>query len=50
MDDGRRPRRHAHQSLPPEPQTEGKIAVSLWLARDPRIALAAPQAGAKEVA
>ena len=28
------------QTLPPGP--EGKIAVSLWLARDPRIALAAP--------
>jgi ubiquinone/menaquinone biosynthesis C-methylase UbiE/DNA-binding transcriptional ArsR family regulator len=30
----------AHKSLPPEPQ--GKIGVSLWLARDPRIALAGP--------
>jgi len=30
------------QSLPPEPASEGKIAVSLWLARDPRLALAAP--------
>ncbi len=30
------------QTLPPGP--EGKIAVSLWLARDPRIALAAPPA------
>jgi ubiquinone/menaquinone biosynthesis C-methylase UbiE len=29
------------QTLPPGP--EGKIAVSLWLARDPRILLAAPQ-------
>jgi len=29
-----------HQTLPPGP--EGKIAVSLWLARDPRIVLAAP--------
>ena len=28
------------QTLPPGPQ--GKIAVSLWLARDPRVALAAP--------
>jgi hypothetical protein len=28
------------QTLPPGP--EGKIAVSLWLGRDPRIALAAP--------
>jgi ubiquinone/menaquinone biosynthesis C-methylase UbiE len=34
------------QTLPPEPQ--GKIAVSLWLARDPRIVLAAPKA--REVA
>jgi ubiquinone/menaquinone biosynthesis C-methylase UbiE len=34
------------QSLPPGP--EGKIAVSLWLARDPRIVLAAP--AAREVA
>jgi ubiquinone/menaquinone biosynthesis C-methylase UbiE len=34
------------QTLPPEP--EGKIAVSLWLARDPRILLAAPTA--REVA
>jgi ubiquinone/menaquinone biosynthesis C-methylase UbiE len=25
-----------HRSLPPEPGSEGKIAVSLWLARDPR--------------
>jgi ubiquinone/menaquinone biosynthesis C-methylase UbiE/DNA-binding transcriptional ArsR family regulator len=33
------------QTLPPGP--EGKIAVSLWLARDPRIVLAAP---AREVA
>jgi ubiquinone/menaquinone biosynthesis C-methylase UbiE/DNA-binding transcriptional ArsR family regulator len=28
------------RSLPPEPGSEGKIAVSLWLARDPRIVLA----------
>jgi ubiquinone/menaquinone biosynthesis C-methylase UbiE/DNA-binding transcriptional ArsR family regulator len=34
------------QTLPPGPQ--GKIAVSLWLARDPRIVLAAP--AAREVA
>ena len=34
------------QTLPPGP--EGKIAVSLWLARDPRIALAQPTA--REVA
>ena len=26
--------------LPPEPGPEGKIAVSLWLGRDPRIVLA----------
>jgi len=25
-----------HKSLPPEPGTDGKIAVSLWLARDCR--------------
>jgi len=25
-----------HRSLPPEPRSEGKVAVSLWLARDPR--------------
>jgi ubiquinone/menaquinone biosynthesis C-methylase UbiE len=30
-----------HRSLPPEPGSEGKVAVSLWLGRDPRIALAA---------
>jgi ubiquinone/menaquinone biosynthesis C-methylase UbiE/DNA-binding transcriptional ArsR family regulator len=30
------------QSLAPEPASEGKIAVSLWLGRDPRLALAAP--------
>src|SRR6516165_9375199 len=35
------------RSLAPEPASEGKIAVSLWLGRDPRIALAAP---AREVA
>jgi hypothetical protein len=29
------------QTLPPGPQ--GKIAVSLWLARDPRIVLATPK-------
>jgi ubiquinone/menaquinone biosynthesis C-methylase UbiE len=28
--------------LPPEPSSEGKIAVSLWLACDPRILIAAP--------
>jgi ubiquinone/menaquinone biosynthesis C-methylase UbiE len=30
------------RNLPPEPASESKIAVSLWLARDPRIALAGP--------
>ena len=35
------------QSLAPDPASEGKIAVSLWLGRDPRITLAAP---AREVA
>jgi ubiquinone/menaquinone biosynthesis C-methylase UbiE len=34
-----------HKTLPPEP--EGKIAVSLWLARDPRVLIAGP---AREVA
>jgi ubiquinone/menaquinone biosynthesis C-methylase UbiE len=34
--------------LPPEPNSDGKIAVSLWLGRDPRIALAG--ATAREVA
>jgi ubiquinone/menaquinone biosynthesis C-methylase UbiE/DNA-binding transcriptional ArsR family regulator len=29
-----------HRTLPPEPGSEGKIAVSLWLARDPRIDIA----------
>jgi ubiquinone/menaquinone biosynthesis C-methylase UbiE/DNA-binding transcriptional ArsR family regulator len=29
-----------HQSLAPEPGPDGKIAVSLWLARDPRVAFA----------
>jgi ubiquinone/menaquinone biosynthesis C-methylase UbiE/DNA-binding transcriptional ArsR family regulator len=36
------------KTLPPEPNSDGKIAVSLWLARDPRIALAG--ATAREVA
>jgi SAM-dependent methyltransferase len=36
-----------HQSLPPEPGSDGKVAVSLWLARDPRIAVAAQKASAK---
>jgi len=37
----------SHRNLPPEAGSEGKIAVSLWLARDPRISVAA---GAREVA
>jgi ubiquinone/menaquinone biosynthesis C-methylase UbiE/DNA-binding transcriptional ArsR family regulator len=32
-----------HHSLPPEPGSEGKITVSLWLAHDPRMIVAAPQ-------
>ena len=40
----RGPRRHHAESIAPE--GDGKIAVSLWLARDPRIQLA----GRKEVA
>jgi ubiquinone/menaquinone biosynthesis C-methylase UbiE len=36
------------RNLAPEPSSEGKIAVSLWLGRDPRIVLAAP--AAREVA
>jgi ubiquinone/menaquinone biosynthesis C-methylase UbiE/Fe2+ or Zn2+ uptake regulation protein len=35
------------RNLPPEPGSEGKIAVSLWLARDPRLVLAG---SAREVA
>jgi ubiquinone/menaquinone biosynthesis C-methylase UbiE len=31
-----------HKSLAPEPGSEGKIAVSLWLARDTRALMAAP--------
>jgi ubiquinone/menaquinone biosynthesis C-methylase UbiE/DNA-binding transcriptional ArsR family regulator len=38
----------AQRNLPPEPFSEGKIAVSLWLARDPRLLLANP--AAREVA
>jgi len=37
----------SHQNLRPEPGSEGKIAVSLWLGRDPRIAFAG---SAREVA
>jgi demethylmenaquinone methyltransferase/2-methoxy-6-polyprenyl-1,4-benzoquinol methylase/ArsR family transcriptional regulator len=36
------------KTLPPEPNSDGKIAVSLWLARDPRIVMAG--AAAREVA
>jgi ubiquinone/menaquinone biosynthesis C-methylase UbiE/DNA-binding transcriptional ArsR family regulator len=35
-----------HRSLAPEPGSDGKIAVSLWLARDPRVMIA----GTREVA
>src|SRR5258707_5516965 len=38
----------SHPTLPPDPASEGKIAVSLWLGRDPRMAIV--QSGAKEVA
>ena len=37
----------AHRDLPPEQGSDGKITVSLWLARDRRIALATT---AREVA
>ncbi len=37
-----------HRNLAPEPASDGKIAVSLWLGRDPRIVLAQP--AAREVA
>jgi ubiquinone/menaquinone biosynthesis C-methylase UbiE len=36
------------RNLAPEQPSEGQIAVSLWLARDPRLVLAAP--AAREVA
>jgi ubiquinone/menaquinone biosynthesis C-methylase UbiE/DNA-binding transcriptional ArsR family regulator len=38
-----------HESLAPEPGSGVKIAVSLWLARDPRVLMAAPTS-AKQVA
>jgi ubiquinone/menaquinone biosynthesis C-methylase UbiE/DNA-binding transcriptional ArsR family regulator len=36
----------SHRSVPPDAGSEGEIAVSLWLARDPRLAMA----GSREVA
>jgi ubiquinone/menaquinone biosynthesis C-methylase UbiE len=38
------------KTLQPEQNSDGKIAVSLWLGRDPRIAIAEPQPQAREVA
>jgi ubiquinone/menaquinone biosynthesis C-methylase UbiE len=38
----------SHVNLTPEPTSEGKVAVSLWLARDRKIVVAAP--AAREVA
>jgi ubiquinone/menaquinone biosynthesis C-methylase UbiE len=38
----------SHRTLAPDAGTEGKIAVSLWLARDPRLVVAEP--AAREVA
>jgi len=32
-----------HRSVPPDAGSEGEIAVSLWLARDPRLAIAGPR-------
>jgi hypothetical protein len=32
-----------HNSLAPEPGSDGKIAVSLWLARDGRVLIASSQ-------
>jgi hypothetical protein len=29
-----------HRDVPPEPNSDGKVAVSLWLGRDPRMAIA----------
>jgi len=34
-----------HKSLSPEPGPDGKIAVSLWLARDSRALMVSPAAG-----
>ena len=38
------------RSLPPEAGSAGKIAVSLWLARDPRLVIAEPARSTREVA
>jgi ubiquinone/menaquinone biosynthesis C-methylase UbiE/DNA-binding transcriptional ArsR family regulator len=38
------------KTLAPEQNSDGKIAVSLWLARDPRMVLAEPEPQAREVA
>jgi ubiquinone/menaquinone biosynthesis C-methylase UbiE len=38
----------SHRTLAPDAGTDGKIAVSLWLARDPRLVVAEP--AAREVA
>jgi ubiquinone/menaquinone biosynthesis C-methylase UbiE/Fe2+ or Zn2+ uptake regulation protein len=38
------------KTLEPEQNSDGKIAVSLWLGRDPRIAIAEPKPQAREVA
>jgi ubiquinone/menaquinone biosynthesis C-methylase UbiE/Mn-dependent DtxR family transcriptional regulator len=38
------------KTLAPERNSDGKIAVSLWLARDPRMVLAEPEPQAREVA
>ena len=49
MDEGRRASTWCCiADLAPEPTSDGKIAVSLWLGRDPRIAIAQP--AAREVA
>ena len=37
----------SHKSLQPDPGSDGKVAVSIWLARDPRILMAK---SAREVA
>ena len=37
-----------HRNLEPEPGSDGKVAMSLWLARDPRILIA--NTNKKEVA